>query len=171
MSPVRKQPLRYIGQTILMLLIGYSTLCVSGDIPLSFVDSIKFCEYLSIFDISMNEGLQNVDRLRDGLRSHLPYCTIFVGSPELTSCTAVQSFGGKAVITYNLHLPPHISLFTFIFYFTVCAVDRPVLLRPPCWSHCTKTSGKKNFNPHGQLMWSDQLGQSNTRYYACFPLV
>lgn len=69
---------------------------LAGDIPLSFVESLKFCEYLSIFDISQNDGLDGAERLRDALRVHLPFCTIFVGSPYLTASYAIQSFGAKA---------------------------------------------------------------------------
>jgi hypothetical protein len=44
----------------------------AGTLPLSFVESLKFCEDLRLLDLSGNDGIEGSDEFRDTLRRYLP---------------------------------------------------------------------------------------------------
>jgi len=69
---------------------------LNGEVPLTLPEAIRFCEELSLFDVSHNEGLEGVEHFRDAMRRYLPMCATFVGSPQVTDTHSIQSFAVKA---------------------------------------------------------------------------
>jgi len=55
-----------------MIHIFYLSFSFAGKLPLSFVESLKFCEDLCLFDLSNNDKVEGTDDFRDTLRKYLP---------------------------------------------------------------------------------------------------
>lgn len=58
--------------SVFMIHIFYLSFSFAGKLPLSFVESLKFCEDLCLFDLSNNDKVEGTDDFRDTLRKYLP---------------------------------------------------------------------------------------------------